>query len=84
MKKGIILVLGLGFIQCQKENDKCGQIIQKVNREGIYYFVLQTDENVHYYSTPNNFNIPDDGIRQGIVSKETYDSYAVGNNYCTD
>lgn len=32
------------FFNCQKEEQRCGQIIQKVNQNDSYYFVLQTDE----------------------------------------
>ncbi|MEK9739691.1 MAG: hypothetical protein VW262_00740 [Flavobacteriaceae bacterium] len=49
-----------------------------------YYFILQTDEYVHYYSNPSNPTIPDDGIRQGAVTKEVYDSFSVGETYCTE
>ena len=84
MKKIIIIVLGLCFYSCQKSDDKCGQIIQKEIIESKYYFVLQTDEYINYYNTPQDSALPDNGVRQGTVSKEIYDSFEIGDEYCSE
>ena len=78
---GIILIL----YSCQNDDEKCGQIIQKAINNSIYYFIIQTDNdsNNNYYDE-NSPGIPDDGIRQGSVSEEIYNSFEIGDEYCTD
>ena len=84
MKKTLLIGLFLSLYCCQKPDDKCGQVIQKKMINNKYYFVLQTEEYVHYYSNPSNPTIPDDGVRQGAVTKEVYDSFSVGDTYCSE
>jgi hypothetical protein len=74
MKKLSLFLMMLSFLNCQKEDERCGQIIQKVAQNAVYYFVLQTDENIRSYGDQNLPSIPDDGVRQGSVSKEVYES----------
>ena len=78
---GIILIL----YSCQNDDEKCGQIIQKAINNSIYYFIIQTDNdsNNNYYDE-NSPGIPDDGIRQGSVSEEIYNSFEIGDEYCMD
>lgn len=77
---GIILIL----YSCQNDDEKCGQIIQKAINNSIYYFIIQTDNdsNNNYYDE-NSPGIPDDGIRQGSVSEEIYNSFEIGDEYCS-
>ena len=84
MKKLPLLLMMLIFFNCQNEDERCGQIIQKVTQNAIYFFVLQTDENISTYGDPNLPSIPDDGVRQGSVSKEVYESFEVGDEYCAE
>jgi hypothetical protein len=84
MKTLFTLFLLLLFLNCQKEEERCGQIIQKVTQDSIYYFILQTDDFTSLYGNPNMPGIPDDGIRQGSVSKEVYESFEVGEEYCSE
>ena len=84
MKKLILLFTSFLFICCQSSNEKCEQIIQKEIIESNYYFVLQTDEFIDYYNTPQDATLPDNGVRQGAVSKETYDSFEIGDEYCSE
>ena len=84
MRKLILLFTSFLFISCQSSNEKCGQIIQKEIIESNYYFVLQTDEFINYYNTPQDPTLPDNGVRQGAVSKETYDSFEIGDEYCSE
>jgi hypothetical protein len=45
---------------------------------------LQTDEYINYYNNPGQPNLPDGGVRQGLVTKETYDNFEVGEEYCSE
>ena len=44
MKKLPLFLIMLIFFNCQNEDERCGQIIQKVTQNAVYYFVLQTDK----------------------------------------
>jgi hypothetical protein len=84
MKK-ILLILSLfTTFACQTDDERCGQIIQKVEINGGFYFVLQTDEFINQFNTPNRPSLPDDGVRQGSVTKGIYDSFEVGDDYCSE
>ena len=72
------------FFNCQKDVDRCGQIIQKLDQGGSYYFVLQADDYIRSYGDPDLPGIPDDGIRQGKVTKEIYDQFNIGDDYCSE
>ena len=84
MQNVSFLFVALLFFACQASEERCGTIIQKVEIENRFYFVLQTDEYINYYNTPSQPNLPDDGVRQGIVSKEIYDNFKVGDEYCSE
>jgi len=84
MKNLLFFILTLSLFTCQKNDNRCGQIIQKIERENSFYFVLQTDEYINYYNTPESPTIPEDGVRQGNVSKEAYDSFSLGDEYCSE
>lgn len=83
MVKLLILALII-FTNCQKSDERCGIIIQKIEIQSKFYFVLQTDEYINYYNNPNQPNLPDDGIRQGIITKESYDNFEIGEEYCSE
>ena len=83
MVRFLILALII-FTNCQKSDERCGIIIQKIEIQAKFYFVLQTDEYINYYNNPNQPNLPDDGIRQGIITKETYDNFEIGEEYCSE
>lgn len=78
----IYLLFILFFITCQRSNERCGQIVQKVSQNNVYYFILQTDDYANSYGDPELPIIPDDGIRQGSISKETYEAFNIGEDYC--
>ena len=84
MKKLVLYSYLLIFFNCQKADERCGQIIQKVFKDNNYYFVLQTDDYANSYGDPNLPGIPDDGVRQGSVTQETFEAFKVGDDYCSD
>ena len=83
MRKLILFGICLILSSCQNNNEKCGQIIQKAINNSIYYFIIQTDNDSNNYYDENSPGIPDDGIRQGSVSEEIYNSFKIGDEYCS-
>lgn len=84
MRKLILFGISLILSSCQNNNEKCGQIIQKAINNSIYYFIIQTDNDSNNYYDENSPGIPDDGIRQGSVSEEIYNSFKIGDEYCSE
>ena len=83
MGKFILFGISLILSSCQNNDEKCGQIIQKAINNSTYYFIIQTDNDSNYYDE-NSTGIPDDGIRQGSVSEEIYNSFKIGDEYCSE
>ena len=42
-KKFFFFSVILLFLNCNQSDERCGIIIQKIERDNIFYFVLQTD-----------------------------------------
>ena len=84
MRKLILFGICLILSSCQNNNEKCGQIVQKAINNSIYYFIIQTDNDSNNYYDENSPGIPDDGIRQGSVSEEIYNSFKIGDEYCSE
>ena len=70
MKKFLFISLFL-FLSCN-DND-CGDIVDKYERDGKYFFTL-----IRGISNNNN----SEGGGQAEVSKETYDNFDIGEGYC--
>ena len=62
------------FFSCVS-ND-CGDIVDKYVNNGKYFFTL--------VSNSGNSDDNNEGGGQAEVSKETYDSFSVGQEYCID
>tara|TARA_S200000501_G_scaffold351872_1_gene370190 strand:- start:334 stop:552 length:219 start_codon:yes stop_codon:yes gene_type:complete len=70
MKKKIFISLFL-LLSCN-DND-CGDIVDKYERDGKYFFTL-----ISGISNNNN----SEGGGQAEVSRETYESFNIGEEYC--
>ena len=84
MRKLILFGISLILSSCQNNDEKCGQIIQKAINNSTYYFIIQTDNDSNNYYDDNSPGIPDDGIRQGSVSEKIYNSFKIGDEYCSE
>lgn len=74
VKKFLFLVLI--FISCVS-ND-CGNIVDKYESNGLYFFTLTGG----YANSSNNSQFGRGG--QAEVTKEVYDSFNLGEEYCID
>ena len=84
MRKLILFGISIILSSCQNNDEKCGQIIQKAINNSTYYFIIQIDNDSNNYSGEDSPGIPDDGIRQGSVSEEIYNSFKIGDEYCSE
>ena len=70
MKK-FLFISFLLILSC-KDND-CGDIVDKYERDGKYFFTL---------TRGNSNNNNSEGGGQAEVSRETYESFKIGEEYC--
>tara|TARA_B100000902_G_scaffold331503_1_gene328944 strand:- start:1055 stop:1303 length:249 start_codon:yes stop_codon:yes gene_type:complete len=80
MNLKFILLIFIFFFSCSND-EECVIIREKAEKSNSYYFYFSTN----YLSTtqPNNLmgNI-DSGYASGKVSKEIYEKYEIGDEYC--
>jgi hypothetical protein len=69
--KKFLFISFLLILSCN-DND-CGDIVDKYERDGKYFFTL-----IRGNSSNNN----SEGGGQAEVSRETYDSFKIGEEYC--
>lgn len=76
------LVFFLILLTACSENEKCGEIYDKVSREGRYFFIF--DANFSFdVSTENDIAsfIPDNRL-SGEVNESVYNQFSIGEQYC--
>ena len=85
LKKVILLFFLLYIallISCQKSDEKCGNILKKIEQNNRYFFVVET-EFIYSYGPSNNIYTNDYNPQQGEVSSETFNRFNLGDNYCS-
>ena len=75
MKKFIVLILLIIVSFSCSTNKNCGDIVTKFIQDGKYYFALTA-----FGGDDNSGDIYGDVE----VSKEIYDSFAIGDQYCIE
>ena len=80
----IILLLGLGFllISCAEE-ERCGDIIDKIAQDGRYFFIFDPNSNLFLPANGNDIDagVPDNRL-SGEVSQAIYSQFSIGEEYC--
>lgn len=70
------------FIFGCKSDEKCGEIYDKVSRDGRYFFILDPNYSIDV-STPNdNASFLPDNRVSGEVSEAVYNQFEIGQEYC--
>lgn len=75
------LLLLIGTIQCTKQ-EKCGEIYDKVNREGRYFFILDANYSFDVSADNDNASFLPDNRLSGEVTQNVYTSFSIGEEYC--
>ena len=71
-------------IACTSNNSRCGDIIDKQNVNGKYYFILNADSNIfNTNGSEIESYVPDNSV-SGEVTKSVYNSFSVGEEYCAE
>ena len=74
MKK-IFLILLFLFASCDPYS--CGTIVDKYEMNGVYFFTLTSTGGSQDADNPG-------GGGQAEVTRETYNSFVIGEEYCTE
>tara|TARA_B100001287_G_C22675804_1_gene527577 strand:- start:1994 stop:2266 length:273 start_codon:yes stop_codon:yes gene_type:complete len=81
--KTIFSALAFTLLSCKKD-DICGLIIDKVIIENRYYFIFDSDTFNQFGGTDVNetiYYVPDNRS-SGEISKEIYNDFNIGDEYC--
>lgn len=65
-----------------KSDEKCGEIYDKVSRDGRYFLILDPNYSIGI-STPNDNTsfLPDNRV-SGEVNETVYNQFEIGDEYC--
>lgn len=82
MKKTIFLfVLVLILSQCSKQ-EKCGDIYDKIIRDGRFFFILDAAYSLNVSAQNDNASFIPDNRVSGEVSEVIFNQYSIGEEYC--
>ncbi|MDC1081018.1 hypothetical protein OAQ15_02810 [Flavobacteriaceae bacterium] len=74
----------LSSIHCSSDTSLCGEIIDKQEINGKYYFIFNANSGIYNTnSISNNSYIPDDSV-SGEVSSADYNKFSIGEEYCSE
>jgi len=80
----LVLLSNLGT-NCSSDNTRCGDIIEKQIVNGKFYFIMDAGSDI--FNTNNNSGIdsyvPDNSV-SGEVTQNIYESFNVGDEYCSE
>ena len=78
------LLISIFCVSCESDNSRCGDIIDKQNVNGKYYFILNADSNIFNTNGGEmDSYVPDNSV-SGEVSASIYNSFSVGQEYCSE
>lgn len=83
MKKrtAYFLLFSFAFLSCKSE-EKCGEIYDKITRNGRYFFVLDPTFSLDVSTANDNASFLPDNRVSGEVSQSVYEQFSIGEEYC--
>ncbi len=82
MKKLIYLSFLLTLLTSCKKDEKCGEITNKVEVNGRYYFILDPESSINVAPSDDIASyIPDNQV-SGEVIQAVYNQFRIGERYC--
>jgi hypothetical protein len=77
-------LISIFYVSCTSDNSRCGDIIDKQNVSGKYYFILNADSNIfNTNGSEIESYVPDNSV-SGEVTESVYNSFSVGEEYCAE
>ena len=62
--------------------EKCGEIYDKVNRDGRYFFILDPNYSFDVSTENDNASFLPDNRLSGEVTQSVYNEFSIGEEYC--
>lgn len=62
--------------------EKCGEIYDKVNRDGRYFFILDANYSFDVSTENDNASFLPDNRLSGEVTQNVYNAFSIGDEYC--
>ena len=62
--------------------EKCGEIYDKVNRDGRFFFILDPNYSFDVSTENDNASFLPDNRLSGEVTQSVYNTFSIGEEYC--
>lgn len=62
--------------------EKCGEIYDKVNRDGRFFFILNPNYSFDVSTENDNASFLPDNRLSGEVTQSVYNTFSIGEEYC--
>ena len=62
--------------------ERCGEIYDKITRDGRYFFILDANYSIDVSTNNDNASFLPDNRLSGEVSQSIYESRNIGEEYC--
>ena len=81
-KASIFFCLSFLLIGCV-EDERCGDIIDKISQDGRYFFIFDPNSNLNLTANSNDIEgrLPDNQL-SGEVSQASFNQFSIGEEYC--
>ena len=81
-KSSFLFFIGFMLIGCSNQ-ERCGDIIDKIAQDGRYFFIFDPNSNINLSTNQSNIEggIPDNRL-SGEVSQIIYSQFSIGEEYC--
>ncbi len=82
MRPVLFIFLFSLFISNCTTPERCGEIFDKVDRDGRYFFILDANYSFDVSTENDNASFLPDNRLSGEVTKSVYDAFSTGEEYC--
>ena len=82
MRHLLSLMIVLFLVSHCTTPEKCGEIYDKVEQVGRYFFILDANYSYDVSTANDNASFLPDNRLSGEVSQSEFEAYAIGEEYC--
>ena len=82
MRNALFLMVVLFLVSHCTTPEKCGEIYDKVNRDGRYFFILDPNYSFDVSTENDNASFLPDNRLSGEVTQSVYNEFSIGEEYC--
>ena len=82
MRHLLSLIIVLLLVSHCTTPEKCGEIYDKVSRDGRYFFILDANYSFDVSTDNDNASFLPDNRLSGEVTRSVYKAFSIGEEYC--